>query len=247
MRYLPILIRRLQKIILREGSDSYFMERRFDQQLAALRKNLIQMASLVETSIANAVKSLIERDSELARLVVQNDEQVDTLELEIDKQCVDLLALRQPLAIDLRFITSSIKITNNLERMGDLAVNIAERVIPLCREPQLKPLIDIPRMATITQTMVKDSIDAFVNRDTALARSVYERDSTVDSLNDQIFRELLTYMMQDPANITRAVHLILISRHLERIADHSTNIAEEVVYIVKAKVVKHRSYGLEEP
>ncbi|MBU6392220.1 MAG: phosphate signaling complex protein PhoU, partial [Planctomycetes bacterium] len=144
------------------------MERRFDQQLAALRKNLIQMASLVETSIANAVKSLIERDSELARLVVQNDEQVDTLELEIDKQCVDLLALRQPLAIDLRFITSSIKITNNLERMGDLAVNIAERVIPLNQEPQLKPLIDIPRMATITQTMVKDSIDAFVNRDTEL-------------------------------------------------------------------------------
>ena len=205
------------------------------------------MASLIETAIANAVKSLIERDSDLARLVVQSDEQVDALELEIDKQCVDLLALRQPLAIDLRFITSSIKITNNLERMGDLAVNIAERVIPLSQEPQLKPLIDIPRMATITQTMVKDSIDAFVNRDTELARSVYQRDSTVDAMNDQIFRELLTYMMQDPANITRAVHLILITRHLERIADHSTNIAEEVVYIVKAKVVKHRGYNLEEP
>ena len=223
------------------------MERHFDQQLEALRKNLIQMASMVETAIANSVKSLITRDTELARLVVQSDEQVDALELEIDKQCVDLLALRQPLAIDLRFITSSIKITNNLERMGDLAVNIAERVIPLSQEPQLKPLIDIPRMATITQTMVKDSIDAFVNRDTELARSVYERDSTVDAMNDQIFRELLTYMMQDPANITRAVHLILISRHLERIADHSTNIAEEVVYIVKAKVVKHRGYNLEEP
>jgi len=223
------------------------MERHFDQQLGTLRKNLIQMASMVETAIANAVKSLIERDSDLARLVVQSDEQVDALELEIDKQCVDFLALRQPLAIDLRFITSSIKITNNLERMGDLAVNIAERVIPLSQEPQLKPLIDIPRMATITQTMVKDSIDAFVNRDTELARSVYQRDSTVDAMNDQIFRELLTYMMQDPANITRAVHLILITRHLERIADHSTNIAEEVVYIVKAKVVKHRGYNLEEP
>jgi phosphate transport system protein len=222
------------------------MERHFDQQLGALRKNLIQMASLVETAIANAVKSLIERDSKLAQGVIKSDEDIDLLELEIDKQCVDLLALRQPLAIDLRFITSSIKITNNLERMGDLAVNIAERVIPLSQEPQLKPLIDIPRMATITQTMVKDSIDAFVNRDTELARSVYERDSTVDALNDQIFRELLTYMMQDPGNITRAVHLVLISRHLERIADHSTNIAEEVVYIVKAKVVKHRSYVLEE-
>jgi len=222
------------------------MERHFDQQLGALRKNLIQMASLVETAIANAIKSLIERDSKLAQGVIKSDEDIDSLELEIDKQCVDLLALRQPLAIDLRFITSSIKITNNLERMGDLAVNIAERVIPLSQEPQLKPLIDIPRMATITQTMVKDSIDAFVNRDTELARSVYERDSTVDALNDQIFRELLTYMMQDPRNITRAVHLVLISRHLERIADHSTNIAEEVVYIVKAKVVKHRSYVLEE-
>lgn len=222
------------------------MERYFDQELGALRKNLIQMASLVETAIANAVKSLIERDSELANLIMHNDEQVDVLELEIDKQCIDLLARHQPLAIDLRFITSSAKITNNLERMGDLAVNIAERVIPLNQEPQLKPLIDIPRMAIITQTMVKDSIDAFVNRDTELARSVYERDSTVDALNDQIFRELLTYMMQDPANITRAVHLMLIARHLERIADHTTNIAEEVVYIVKAKVVKHRSYSLEE-
>lgn len=223
------------------------MERHFDQQLGALRKNLIQMASMVETSIADAVKSLIERDSELAHRVVKNDDQVDALELEIDKQCVDLLALRQPFAIDLRFITSSIKITNNLERMGDLAANIAERVIPLNQEPQLKPLIDIPRMATITQAMVKDSIDAFVNHDTELARSVCEQDSTVDALNDQIFRELLTYMMQDPANITRAVHLMLISRHLERIADHSTNIAEEVVYIVKAKVVKHRSHTMEEP
>ena len=161
------------------------MERHFDQQLGALRKNLIQMASLVETAIANAVKSLIERDSKLAHGVIKSDEDIDSLELEIDKQCVDLLALRQPLAIDLRFITSSIKITNNLERMGDLAVNIAERVIPLSQEPQLKPLIDIPRMATITQTMVKDSIDAFVNRDTELARSVYERDSTVDALNDR--------------------------------------------------------------
>ena len=221
------------------------MERPFEQQLGALRKNLIQMASTVETAIANAVKSLIGRNSELAHVVVQNDEQVDALELEIDKQCIDLLALRQPLANDLRFITSAIKIINNLERMGDLAVNIAERVIPLNQEPQLKPLIDIPRMATITQTMVKDSIDAFVNRDAELARSVYERDSTVDALNDQIFRELLTYMMEDPVNITRAVHLILISRHLERIADHSTNIAEEVVYIVKAKVVKHRSHNVE--
>ncbi|MEK7288922.1 MAG: PhoU domain-containing protein, partial [Planctomycetota bacterium] len=130
------------------------MERPFDQQLGALRKNLIQMASTVEMAIANAVKSLIERNSELAHVVVQNDEQVDALELEIDKQCIDLLALRQPLANDLRFITSAIKIINNLERMGDLAVNIAERVIPLNQEPQLKPLIDIPRMATITQTMV---------------------------------------------------------------------------------------------
>lgn len=220
------------------------MERHFDQQLGVLRKNLIQMAAVVEMAISNAVKSLKERDSDLAHSVITHDEQVDDLELEIDKQCVDLLALQQPMAVDLRFITSAMKITNNLERMGDLAVNIAERVVPLNQEPQLKPLIDIPLMATIAQTMVKDSIDAFVNKDTALAQSVYQRDSTVDALNDQIFRELLTYMMEDPGNITRAVHLMFISRHLERIADHATNIAEEVVYIVKAKVVKHRKHGL---
>lgn len=202
------------------------------------------MASVVEMAISNAVKSLKERDSDLAHSVITHDEQVDDLELEIDKQCVDLLALQQPMAVDLRFITSAMKITNNLERMGDLAVNIAERVVPLNQEPQLKPLIDIPMMATIAQTMVKDSIDAFVNKDTALAQSVYQRDSTVDALNDQIFRELLTYMMEDPGNITRAVHLMFISRHLERIADHATNIAEEVVYIVKAKVVKHRKHRL---
>ncbi|WP_347274806.1 phosphate signaling complex protein PhoU [Candidatus Kuenenia sp.] len=220
------------------------MERHFDQQLGVLRKNLIQMAAVVEMAISNAVKSLKERDSDLAHSVITHDEQVDDLELEIDKQCVDLLALQQPMAVDLRFITSAMKITNNLERMGDLAVNIAERVVPLNQEPQLKPLIDIPMMATIAQTMVKDSIDAFVNKDTSLAQSVYQRDSTVDALNDQIFRELLTYMMEDPGNITRAVHLMFISRHLERIADHATNIAEEVVYIVKAKVVKHRKHGL---
>lgn len=222
------------------------MERHFDQQLGVLRRNLIQMAAVVETAISNAVKSLKERDSELAHSVMMHDEQVDDLELEIDKQCVDLLALQQPMAVDLRFITSAMKITNNLERMGDLAVNIAERVVPLNQEPQLKPLIDIPMMATIAQTMVKDSIDAFVNKDTALAQSVYQRDSAVDALNDRIFRELLTYMMEDPGNIIRAVHLMFISRHLERIADHSTNIAEEVVYIVKAKVVKHRKHGLSE-
>lgn len=223
--------------------DQSQMERHFDQQLGVLRKNLIQMAAVVEMAISNAVKSLKERDSDLAHSVITHDEQVDDLELEIDKQCVDLLALQQPMAVDLRFITSAMKITNNLERMGDLAVNIAERVVPLNQEPQLKPLIDIPMMATIAQTMVKDSIDAFVNKDTSIAQSVYQRDSTVDALNDQIFRELLTYMMEDPGNITRAVHLMFISRHLERIADHATNIAEEVVYIVKAKVVKHRKHG----
>lgn len=230
----------------KNGYNVAIMERHFEQQLGVLRKNLIQMASVVETAISNAVKSLTERNSDLARSVMAHDEQVDELELEIDKQCVDLLALQQPMAVDLRFITSAMKITNNLERMGDLAVNIAERVIPLNQEPQLKPLIDIPMMANIAQTMVKDSIDAFVNRDTALAQSVYQRDSTVDALNDQIFRELLTYMMEEPGNITRAVHLMFISRHLERIADHSTNIAEEVVYIVKGKVVKHRKYGMSE-
>jgi phosphate transport system protein len=168
------------------------------------------------------------------------------LEIAIDERCLKLLALRQPMAADLRFITSAMKIVTDLERMGDQAVNIAERVISLNQEPQLKPYLDIPKMAEIAQSMVKDVLDAFVNQDSKLARSVCERDDLVDRLNDQVFRELLTYMMSDPQTITRAVHLMIVCRCLERIADHATNIAEDVIFMVDARVIKHHADVQEE-
>jgi len=215
------------------------MERHFDEELKDLKQRLLQMASLAEESIARAMKALVERDSALAEEVVQSDEAINMLEIEVDELSLRLLALRQPIAKDLRFIASALKINSDLERIGDLSVNIAQRTLNLLKEPLLKPLIDLPRMAELAQKMVKDSLDAFVNQDAELARSVCERDDEVDQLNDQIFRELLTYMFQDAKNINRAVDLILVGRNLERVADHATNIAEDVVYMVKGKTIKH--------
>ncbi len=215
------------------------MERHFDEELKGLKGKLLQMASLAEESIARSVKALVERDKKLAEEVLSSDEAINLLEIEIDEVCLRLLALRQPIATDLRFITSALKIITDLERIGDLSVNIGERALDLMEQPLLKPLIDIPRMAQLAQKMVKDSLDAFVNRDAELARDVCRRDDEVDQLNDQIFRELLTYMIQDPKAITRSVDLILVGRHLERIADHATNIGEDVVYLVKGKTIKH--------
>lgn len=215
------------------------MERRFDEELNTLKEELLRMASLTEESIVLAVKSLKDRKEELAREVLKKEENINLLDIEIDELCLKLLALRQPMATDLRFITSAMKIASDLERIGDQSVNIAERSLELINFPLLKPLIDIPRMANLAQNMVKDAINAFINRDDKLARSVCQRDDEVDSLNDQIFRELLTYMMQDPSTIRRAVDLILVGRHLERIADHATNIGENVIYYVKGKTIKH--------
>jgi phosphate transport system protein len=197
------------------------------------------MAGRVEESIALSIKALKDRAEGLAQDVLEREEIINNLEIEIDESCLKLLALRQPMAGDLRFITSAMKISAELERMGDLAVNIAERSLELIKHPQLKPLIDIPRMAVMAQAMVRDSLNAFINRDEKLARSVCERDDKVDCLNDQILRELLTYMMEDPETINRAVDLILVGRHLERIADHATNIGEDVIYMVKGKTIKH--------
>ena len=216
------------------------MERRFDEELNTLKEELLRMASLTEESIVLAVKSLKDRKEELAREVLKKEENINLLDIEIDELCMKLLALRQPMATDLRFITSAMKIASDLERIGDQSVNIAERSLELINFPLLKPLIDIPRMANLAQNMVKDVINAFINRDDKLARSVCQRDDEVDSLNDQIFRELLTYMMQDPSTIRRAVDLILVGRHLERIADHATNIGEDVIYYVKGKTIKHQ-------
>jgi len=215
------------------------MQRHFHEELGSLKQTLLAMGGLVEEQIRQVMRALVERDDALAQSVVERDQQVNAYDIEVDETCVNLLALHQPAAGDLRFITTAMKIVTDLERMGDQAVNIAQRVLELNQEPQLKPYIDLPRMAEKAQRMVKESLDAFVARDTELARRVCAEDSEVDALKEQIFRELLTFMMEDPRTIPRAIRLILISRFLERLADHATNIAEMVIYLVDAKMVRH--------
>ena len=199
------------------------------------------MAALVEEAISNSVQSLVKRDTGLAQKTFDGEDRINRMENEIEDMCLKLLALRQPMAVDLRFITSALKIVTDLERMGDQAVNIAERAVSLNQEPQLKPYIDIPRMADIVQSMVRDVLDSFVKRDSKLARSVCARDDLVDGLNQQVFRELLTFMISEPTTIQRAVHLMIVCRCLERIADHATNIAEDVIFVVDARVIKHHA------
>jgi phosphate transport system protein len=215
------------------------MQRHFHEELEALKQTLLAMGGLVEDQIRRAMRALVERDNALAQEVIDRDRQVNAYDVEVDEQCVNLLALHQPTAGDLRSITTAMKIVTDLERIGDQAVNIAERVLELNQEPQLKPYIDLPRMADRAQRMVKESLDAFVARDTALARQVCGEDDEVDALKDQIFRELLTFMMEDPRTIPRAIRVILISRSMERVADHATNIAEMVIYLVEGKMVRH--------
>jgi phosphate transport system protein len=214
-------------------------ERPFDEELKALKAKLLEMAALAEEQIALAVRGLKDREEELACRVLEREAAVNLLDIEVDETCLRLLALRQPVAADLRFVTAAMKIGSDLERIGDLAVNIAERTIDLLKAPQLKPLIDIPIMARMAQEMVRDALNAFIDGDDRLAKDVCERDDRIDQLNNQVFRELLTYMMQDPGSISRAVDLILVGRHLERIADHATNIAEDVIYMVRGKTIKH--------
>jgi phosphate transport system protein len=215
------------------------MQRHFHDELEALKQRLLAMGGLVEDQIRRVMRALIERDDALAHEVIERDQQVNAYDVEVDETCVSLLALHQPAAGDLRFITTAMKIVTDLERMGDQAVNIAQRVLEINREPQLKPYIDLPRMAEKAQRMVKESLDAFVARDTELARKVCAEDAEVDALKDQIFRELLTFMMEDARTIPRAIRLILISRFIERVADHATNVAEMVIYLVDAKMVRH--------
>ena len=215
------------------------MERHADQEFDELKRELVRMAALAETAIGNAVRALLLRDVGAADDVLRADDAINQLELAIDERCLRMLALYQPEASDLRFIAMALKINNDLERIGDQAVNIAERTLELLKEPTLKSVIDIPRLAQLVQGMLKYSVDAFVHRNSALARTVCAQDDGVDVLDDQIFRELLGCMMQDPRAITRAVNLILVSRHLERVADHATNIAEDVIYLVDGKTVKH--------
>src|SRR5258705_2261140 len=215
------------------------MQRHFHEELEALKQTLLAMGGLVEDQIRRVMRALLERDDVIAQEVIDRDRQVNAYDIEVDEQCVNLLALHQPAAGDLRFITTAMKIVTDLERIGDQAVNIAQRALELNREPQLKPYIDLPRMADKAQRIVKESLDAFVARDTALARQVCAEDAEVDALKEQIFRELLTFMMEDPRTVSRSIRVILISRFLERVADHATNIAEMVIYLVEGKMVRH--------
>jgi phosphate transport system protein len=219
------------------------MERHFDEELHRLKERLLLMGGLAEQAIGKAIKALVDRAPEIAETVIKDDVMVNRLEVEIEEACLQLLARYQPEAKDLRFIAMVFKIVNDLERVGDQAVNISERTLDLLKEPLLKPLIDIPKMAQLAQQMLKDGLDAFVNRDADLARAVCRRDDEVDHLNDQVYDELLVYMTKDPNTITRAVDLILIGRHLERVADHATNIAEDVYYLVRGATIKHRLAG----
>jgi phosphate transport system protein len=211
----------------------------FDLELKELKEKLLYEGGLVEKAIQNAIRSLQERDSERAKSVIENDDIINSNEIEVDELCLKPLALRQPAARDLRFITTAIKINYDLERIGDMAVNICERVQEINQEPQLKPYIDLPKMAEIVQIMVKESLDAFVREDVQLALKVTRDDEQVDQLLDQIFRELLTYMMQDMRTISRATRLLFISKYLERMADHAVNIAELVIFMVEGKIIRH--------
>lgn len=215
------------------------IQRHFDEELSKLKQRILRMGGLVEEQLQESLKALVERDEPLAKQVIENDRRVNTLDVEVDEACLELLALHQPAARDLRFITTAMKISTELERMSDLAENICERAIELNQEPRLKPYIDIPRMADHTLKMVWDSLDAFVKGDSALARKVLEDDDFVDDLNEQLFRELLSFMIEDPKTISRAIRLSFISKYIERIADHATNVAELVVYMVEGKIIRH--------
>lgn len=215
------------------------MERRFDEELKELSGMLIDMGSLAQTMIHKSIKALVDRDRAVLKEVYTLEETVNRMHIEIDDFCLKLLALRQPQAGDLRMVTAAIKINTDLERLGDQSVNIAQRTESLLERPAIKPLVDIPRESTIAQKMVSDSLDAFVKKDVSLAEDVLTRDDTIDDINNQIFRELLTYMMSDPTTIPTAIDLIFVSKNLERIADHATNIAEDVIFMVVGKDIRH--------
>jgi phosphate transport system protein len=218
---------------------SQHTDKKYEEELKRLREDILYMGGLVEDQIQKAVSSLVDRDSALAETIIERDHEVNRLDVEIDDLCIQLLALHQPAARDLRFITTALKITTDLERIGDMAVNICERALELNEEPQLKPYIDIPRMAQTSERMIRESLDAFVREDTDLALKVCKDDQEVDDLNSQIFRETISFMIEDPHTINRAMKISSISKYLERIADHATNIAEMVVFMVKGKSIRH--------
>jgi phosphate transport system protein len=213
--------------------------RHFQQDLDALKERLLAMGGIAEERVRESVRGLMERDDAALDRVIAGDQPINDFHMELDDRCFKLLALHQPMAADLRVIVAVVKINTDLERVGDLAVNIAEAGKRYLQHPPVKPLIDIPRMGELAQKMLRDSLDAFVRRDMALAEAVLVADDTLDALKTQIFRELLTYMLQAPQTIEPALDLILISRHLERIGDHATNVAEDVIFILSARDVRH--------
>jgi phosphate transport system protein len=219
------------------------VRREFDAELQDLKKKILVMGSLVQTMLADSLTALVTRDTPLASSVDARDNEVDRMEISVDELAVRIIALRQPAASDLRLIIAALKIIKDLERVGDIAVNVAERVIELNAEPQLKLHIDLPRMVDAVQAMIRDSLDAFVNDDAELAQKVLDADEFVDNLNVQIFHELLTFMLGDTKAINRATRLIFISKYLERAADHATNVAEEVIFAIQGRDVRHGNVG----
>ncbi len=217
------------------------MERHFEQDLGALKEQLLLMGGCAESVVQKSIRALERRDTALANEVFSDDRAIDRLEIDIEERCIRLLALQQPLARDLRFITAALKISNDLERVGDHAVNIAGSALRLAAEPELKPLVDIPRMEELATGMLREALDDFVRQDSESARRLVRTDDEVDNLNRQVFRELISYMVEDPKTISRALELILVARNLERVADLATNIAEEVVFIAEARIIKHHA------
>jgi phosphate transport system protein len=214
-------------------------DRHYEAELKQLHVRILEMGGCVEKQITGAVAALVSRDDGQAQLVIEGDHRVNRMDVEIDELCLRLLALHQPAARDLRLITTGLKITTDLERIGDMAVNLCERVLELNREPQLKPFIDIPRMAEVAQRMLRESLDSFVREDIELALAVCREDDVIDGLTSQLFHELLAYMAEDPRTISRAIPLLFVAKYLERIGDHATNIAEMVVFMVKGKSIRH--------
>ena len=214
-------------------------DRHYDAELKGLHVKILEMGGLVEKQIADAVAALINRDDDQARLIIDRDHAVNRMDVEIDDLCIRLLALHQPAAGDLRLITTGLKITTDLERIGDMAVNMCERILELNQEPQLKPYIDLPRMAEVAQHMLRESLDSFVREDVELALAVCREDDIIDDLNSQLFRELLSYMAENPETTGRAIRLLFIAKYLERIGDHATHIAEMVVFMVRGKSIRH--------
>jgi phosphate transport system protein len=215
--------------------------RHFQVELEQLKAKLLEMSALVESAIYRSVQGVVEKNAELAQLVIKNEARVNELEIEIDDMAIGLLALQAPMATDLRFITAALKINNDLERMGDLAVSMAEAALALVDEPSIRPLIDIPHIAGLAQGMVRKSLDAFVTRDEDLARSVLASDDAVDNLRTASFHELTSFMSKNPEHIQQALRLLSVVRNLERIADHATNIAEDVLFMVKGIDVRHHN------